>query len=174
MNENMPTDDTQPSVGSTDKKSNLLAILGIVAVVAIVAFVMIQASSNNTAPTEEIVSPTPASTEVMEEETPTPTEEEVMEPVEEVVEIDVEAGHFSFSPNEITVKLGQTVRINLTAADLQHNFSLDEFDVSSEIVAEGESTTVEFLADQTGEFEFYCNVGSHRAQGQVGTLIIEE
>ena len=99
---------------------------------------------------------------------------EILVPVEEVVEIDVEAGNFSFSPNEITVKLGQTVRINLTAADLQHNFSLDEFDVSSEIVAEGESTTVEFLADQTGEFEFYCNVGSHRAQGQVGTLIIEE
>ena len=62
----------------------------------------------------------------------------------------------------------------MTAADMEHNFSLDEFAVESEVVAEGESTTIEFLADQVGEFEYYCNIGQHRQNGQVGTLIVEE
>ena len=172
MNENMMNDDAQMEMPKGEKKSNLLAILGVVAIVAIVAFVMIQANSGSNAPTSVTPSPTPTP-EVMEEVSPTPTEEAV-EPIEEVVEIDMEAASYSFRPNEITVKLGQTVRITLTANDMQHNFSLDEFDVDSEIVAEGESTTIEFLADQVGEFEFYCGVGNHRSLGQVGTLIIEE
>jgi plastocyanin len=172
MNENIMNDDAQVEMPKGEKKSNLLAILGVVAIVAIVAFVMIQANSGSNTPATVTPSPTPTP-EAMEEVSPTPTEEEVA-PVEEVVEIDMEAGNFSFSPDEITVKLGQTVRITLTANDMQHNFSLEEFDVDSEIVAEGESTTIEFLADQVGEFEFYCGVGNHRAQGQVGTLIVEE
>jgi len=32
---------------------------------------------------------------------------------------------------------------------------------------------VEFTADTPGEFEYYCSVGQHRANGQVGKLIVE-
>jgi len=33
---------------------------------------------------------------------------------------------------------------------------------------------VEFVADQTGTFEYYCNMPGHRANGHVGTLIVLE
>jgi len=35
------------------------------------------------------------------------------------------------------------------------------------------TTSVEFVADQEGAFEYYCSVGNHRQQGMKGTLIVE-
>ncbi|KKS22075.1 MAG: Plastocyanin, partial [Candidatus Roizmanbacteria bacterium GW2011_GWC2_41_7] len=55
-----------------------------------------------------------------------------------------------------------------------HDFNLDEFNVDGTVVKEGESTMVEFVADQAGDFEYYCSVGQHRANGMVGTLTVEE
>lgn len=88
--------------------------------------------------------------------------------------IKMEAGSFYYTPNEIRVKKGDVVKIELTAKDMMHNFYLDEFGVKSKTVKEGETTTIEFVADKVGEFEFYCNVTSHRSKGQVGKLIVEE
>lgn len=89
------------------------------------------------------------------------------------VTVNVEAGSYYFNPEEIRVNQGDRVRIVLNAVDMMHNLVIDEFDVESEIVSEGESTVIEFTADIAGEFEYYCNVGNHRAMGQVGTLIVE-
>ncbi|PLX21537.1 hypothetical protein C0584_02325 [Candidatus Parcubacteria bacterium] len=74
---------------------------------------------------------------------------------------------------EIRVKEGQKVRIELTSTEGFHDFVLDEFFVASDKVALNESTSVEFVADQKGTFEYYCSVGSHRAQGMVGNFIVE-
>jgi uncharacterized cupredoxin-like copper-binding protein len=32
---------------------------------------------------------------------------------------------------------------------------------------------VQFVADKTGTFEFYCSVGNHRQMGMVGTLVVQ-
>jgi len=32
---------------------------------------------------------------------------------------------------------------------------------------------VTFVADKAGEYEFYCSVGQHRANGMVGKLIVK-
>jgi len=40
-------------------------------------------------------------------------------------------------------------------------------------VTPGTPTSVTFVADKTGTFEYYCSVGNHRAQGMVGKLIVE-
>ncbi|MBI4137513.1 cupredoxin domain-containing protein [Candidatus Roizmanbacteria bacterium] len=111
-------------------------------------------------------------TEKADENPAMENEESMME--EDVVEIDMEAGSFSYTPDEITVKQGQTVRINLTAVDMMHDLNIDELNVDGPVVENGQSTTIEFVADQVGEFEYYCSVGQHRANGQVGTLIVEE
>jgi plastocyanin len=97
------------------------------------------------------------------------TEEEAM-----VKEFDVKAGGFYFEPNVMRVKLGDTVRIILNAADMTHDFVIDELGVRSSVIAGGDSTSVEFIADQLGEFEYYCGVSNHRQLGMTGTLIIEE
>ncbi len=87
--------------------------------------------------------------------------------------INMEAGAFYYKPNKITVKKGDTVKIVFKAVDMMHNFYLDEFKVKGPTVKAGDTDTVEFIADKRGSFEFYCNVGKHRAQGQVGILIVE-
>ncbi|KKR30763.1 hypothetical protein A3F01_03240 [Candidatus Woesebacteria bacterium RIFCSPHIGHO2_12_FULL_38_11] len=98
------------------------------------------------------------------------TESEVAEPIV----IDVEAGSFYYNPEEIRVKIGDTIRIVLTANDMMHDFNIDELGVDGPVIKAGETTTIDFVADQVGEFEYYCSVVQHRANGQVGMLIVEE
>jgi plastocyanin len=86
---------------------------------------------------------------------------------------DVTGGSFYFTPNVIRVKKGDTVKIVFTNAGGMHNFVLDEFNVKMDPIKDKETRTVEFIADKTGSFEYYCSVGSHRQMGQKGTLIVE-
>jgi heme/copper-type cytochrome/quinol oxidase subunit 2 len=92
--------------------------------------------------------------------------------------VKMEAGAFYYAPNVITVKKGQKVRVDITSVGdsgmMMHDFNIDELDVSMDALPEGESGSVEFVADTVGEFEYYCSVGEHRANGQVGTLIVTE
>jgi len=93
---------------------------------------------------------------------------------EESLEIEVEGGSFYYEPNEIRVGTGQAVTITLNSVDMMHDFVIDELNVATEVIPGGESTSVTFTAPDTpGEYEFYCSVGNHKAQGMVGTLIVE-
>lgn len=86
---------------------------------------------------------------------------------------DVTGGSFYFTPNEIHVKKGDTVKIVFNNAGGMHNFMLDEFDVKIDTIKIGETATATFVADKTGSFEYYCGVGKHRQMGQKGALIVE-
>lgn len=91
----------------------------------------------------------------------------------EVVEITVRGANYSFSPNVIRVSQGDRVRVTLTSDEGFHDFVIDEFGAATSRVNAGETTTVEFVADQAGSFTFYCSVGNHRAMGMEGTLVVE-
>lgn len=74
----------------------------------------------------------------------------------------------------LTVQQGDRVRIEFSSTDGFHDWVVDEFSAATEKVRpEDGVTVVEFTADQAGEFEYYCSVGSHRANGMWGTLIVE-
>lgn len=91
-----------------------------------------------------------------------------------VVEFDVESREFSFDVSTITVKIGDTVRINLTnAGAARHNFGVGDFGVRTQTISGGNSETIEFIADRTGTFNFDCSVPGHRNQGMLGNIIIE-
>jgi plastocyanin len=90
-----------------------------------------------------------------------------------VKEFTVTAENFAFSQNEIRVKKGDTVKINFTSTDGFHDWVVDEFDAATERVNTGGTTSVEFVASETGEFSYYCSVGSHRQLGMEGMLIVE-
>lgn len=92
----------------------------------------------------------------------------------DVVVVNITGEDFSFDPSAINVKLGQTVRVVLTANDLPHDFVVDEFNAKSTVAQPGETIEVEFTPTQAGEFEYYCSVGEHRANGMVGTLTVTE
>lgn len=87
--------------------------------------------------------------------------------------VDVSGANFRFSKEEIRVKEGDIVQINFTSGDMRHDWVVDEFDARTAIVQAGESSSVTFVADKKGRFEYYCSVGQHRANGMVGTLIVE-
>jgi len=91
----------------------------------------------------------------------------------EVRVINVEAGSFYYKPNVMKVKKGETVRIVLKAVSMMHDFNIDELGVKMPIIKDGDTGTVEFVADTIGTFEYYCSVGQHRANGQIGTITVE-
>ncbi|MBU0758507.1 MAG: cupredoxin domain-containing protein [Nanoarchaeota archaeon] len=75
---------------------------------------------------------------------------------------------------ELRVKKGDKVVIEFQSTDGFHDFVIDEFNAATDRVNTGETTSVEFIADKTGTFEYYCSVGQHRANGMFGTLVVEE
>lgn len=128
------------------KKSNNLFYIGVLIVLVIIGLPLLQNGKKNTA--DQV----------------TPTE----------VTIAIEAGSFYYKPNLIRVKKGEKVKVTLNAVSMVHNFNIDELSVKGPNTQMGTSSTVEFTADKVGEFEFYCSIGQHRANGQVGKLIITE
>lgn len=108
------------------------------------------------------------------ESTPNPQTTGVsMDGAAEVVTFDITGEPFKFSQTEIKVKKGDTVKINFQSTKGTHDLVIDEFNVATKQVDPGEVTSVEFVAEKTGEFEYYCSIGNHRSQGMVGKLIVE-
>ncbi len=88
-------------------------------------------------------------------------------------EFTVSAKNFSFSPSTITVKKGDHVKITFNNTQGFHDFKIDEFGVASKQAQSPDTEVLEFTADKTGSFQYYCSVGSHRAMGMWGTLKVE-
>jgi len=91
-----------------------------------------------------------------------------------VKEINITNKGLTFTPNEISVSKGDTVRITYTNAGGFHDLVIDEFMVRTKQIKAGESDSFEFRADKSGVFEFYCSVGNHRKMGMFGKLTVSE
>ena len=92
--------------------------------------------------------------------------------MQDVVEINMTARQFEFVPSQIKVKNGTLVRIKIRSEDVLHGFAIDEFGVNKQV---GQSETViEFVADKTGTFTFYCSVYCGVGHSNMrGTLVVE-
>lgn len=98
-------------------------------------------------------------------------------PVAASQEIDIDMrviqNTWTWDPGEITVEAGTLVRLHITNEDTyDHGFAIREFNVDQRLPA-SQTTTVEFVASRSGDFEFYCSVycGSGHF-GQRGTLFV--
>jgi uncharacterized cupredoxin-like copper-binding protein len=89
-----------------------------------------------------------------------------------VVEITVTSQGLRFTPDEIRVREGVTVRLTYENGGGGHDWVLDELDAATEFLRGGQSETIEFVADEAGTFEFYCSVPGHRARGMVGDFVV--
>lgn len=78
-----------------------------------------------------------------------------------------------FSLKEITVNKGDKVRIKVTNIKGRHDFVIDEYDIHEDTPLNKE-VVIEFVADKSGEFIYYCSVPNHREKGQWGTLKVLE
>ncbi len=66
------------------------------------------------------------------------------------------AKRFSFTPNEITVKVGQPVILELESLDVTHGLQIKEFHIKVTI-HKGKITTVEFTPTEVGSFSGKCS-----------------
>ena len=90
-----------------------------------------------------------------------------------VKEFTVIGKNYSFAPSTLSVKKGDTVKIIFKNVDGFHDWRIDEFQAGTQRIQAGQDDTITFVADKTGQFEFYCSVGSHRSMGMRGTLTVE-
>lgn len=90
-----------------------------------------------------------------------------------VKQFTVSGQNFSFTPSTLTVKKGDKVKITFKNVNGMHNLKIDEFNVGTQTIQGGAQETIEFVADKTGSFQYYCSVGTHRAMGMWGTLKVE-
>ena len=158
-------------------------VIGVIVLVAIVAGAYFYMRSQP--PTAGITDETTNDAVLKEESNETAVEEtsenEAVEKTEDSAvtdenakEFTLNASSFKFDMTEIRVKKGDTVKITLNNTGGMHDWVVDEFDARTKQITDGQTDTVTFVADQAGEFEYYCSVGNHRAMGMVGTLIVEE
>jgi len=90
-----------------------------------------------------------------------------------IKEIEVTSRGLAFTPTEIRVNLGDTVRVTYLNGGGRHDWVLDEFEgARTAVITGGRSETVEFVADQAGTFEYYCSVPGHRQAGMVGSFVV--
>jgi cytochrome c oxidase subunit 2 len=71
--------------------------------------------------------------------------------------IAVTARKFTYEPQEITVKLGESVIFRLTTADVVMGFSIPDFNVRGTIIP-GQSIDVAMTPNRAGDFTFLCDV----------------
>lgn len=148
--------------------SKMIAILGVLILVGIGGVLFFGNSQNTNQPATEPAQNTETSTEST---TGDSVSEDSME--SNLKEFTIESKGLSFTPNEIRVKAGDTVRVTFKNTVGTHDWTLDEFSAKTPLINAGEESTVEFVADQAGTYEFYCSVPGHREAGMKGTLIVE-
>lgn len=84
----------------------------------------------------------------------------------------IEASNFKFVPDAISVDQGDTIIITIKNVQGIHDFVIDELEVKSKTLSEGQSEQITFVATKKGTFQFYSSVGQQRSMGMVGTIIV--
>jgi cytochrome c oxidase subunit 2 len=67
------------------------------------------------------------------------------------------AKKFEYTPNQITLKKGVPVVLEITALDRDHGFKVPELGVRADLKS-GQVTRVRIVPERTGTFEFRCDV----------------
>lgn len=96
---------------------------------------------------------------------------DAMESADVLVELFAEP--FTYGEDEVLLEQDSTVTIRVKNVSGTHDFVIDELDIDTGLIPEGEFVDVVIPTDQVGEFTYYCSVGNHRAQGMEGTIVIQ-
>jgi len=88
--------------------------------------------------------------------------------------IKITAKKFEYSPNEIRVKKGVPVVLELTSTDRLHGFNCPDLGIRSDINP-GRLSTVRFTPQQTGSFIFFCDIFCGEGHENMnGKIIVED
>src|SRR3954469_24822899 len=93
---------------------------------------------------------------------------------EDVPVIDITAKRFAFSPDKITLKAGQTVKLRLHSEDVTHGFFLRPLKLDEEIPA-GATTEATITPQQAGTFTTICYYFCGANHGNMSmTIMVQE
>jgi cytochrome c oxidase subunit 2 len=70
--------------------------------------------------------------------------------------IKITAHKFTYEPNEIQLKLGEPVVLELTSKDVTHGFNLPDLGLRADLEP-GETVRVRLVPEKAGTFEFHCD-----------------
>ena len=88
--------------------------------------------------------------------------------------IQIKAKRFEYTPNEITLKKGVPVVLELTSLDRLHGFNCPAFKIRGD-VRPNQVTKISFTPDQVGTFEFHCdNFCGSGHENMTGKFIVTE
>lgn len=93
---------------------------------------------------------------------------------EEPKVIAITAKRFEFSPKEITLKVGETVKLQLTSEDVTHGFFAKPLGID-EVIVPGKTTEVVVTPKAAGRYTTICDhfCGSGHG-GMKMTIVVEE
>ena len=85
----------------------------------------------------------------------------------------VTARKYRFDPPRIEVNQDDLVRVQLSADDIAHSMTIDDYRIAKR-VSPGQSVTFEFRADKPGTFPIYCNLQIDEGCRQMrGELVVK-
>jgi cytochrome c oxidase subunit II len=71
--------------------------------------------------------------------------------------IKISAKRFEYSPQEITLKKGTPVILQLTTEDRSHGFNIPSMNLRADIMP-GKVTELKVTPQKAGEFDFFCDI----------------
>jgi len=92
---------------------------------------------------------------------------------EEPKVIAVTAKRFEFSPNELTLKVGETVRLQLTTEDVTHGFFAKPLGID-EVIVPGKTTEVLVTPNAAGRYTTICDHFCGAGHGGMRMTIVVE
>jgi cytochrome c oxidase subunit II len=102
-----------------------------------------------------------------------PGEPETASAQGQVREFTVTGRDHRFSPPRLEARKDDLVKITFNAADMPHGFTIDQYRIMKRAGA-GQTVTFEFRADQSGSFDFYCNLtADERCRQMKGQLVVK-
>ena len=87
--------------------------------------------------------------------------------------VNITAKRFGFSPNEITLKKGETVTLHLTSEDVTHGFFMRALKID-EIIEPGKPTDVTITPQTAGSFTTICDHFCGANHGNMNMKIVVE
>ncbi|CAN0413773.1 unnamed protein product, partial [Phaeothamnion confervicola] len=91
---------------------------------------------------------------------------------EQLTTIDLKTIDLAFEPNGFAIPADTEVTVTITnEGQLQHDFHIDQLNLTSKLLNNGESDTVTFKAP-AGTLDFWCTVPGHKEAGMVGTITV--
>jgi len=94
-----------------------------------------------------------------------------VQPTGETKEITIDSYKWGFTQSPVNINKGDKVRVRVTSSSGIHGIAIPDFGVATSRISPGQEQVVEFVADKSGSFDYFCNVpcgSGHRSmRGQI-------